>query len=130
MSLITVSKIRAQEVDPRVVEVYGSSFLEKLEHTSPMRISYLNYYVKHGFRIVPLQTGKQSEIAGIETVSIIRTGKSAATLDWSSEETINILQLDIKRGMDQRLFYALSDDRMLVLLSPNEVLEAFKAEQP
>lgn len=105
------------ELDPRLYEVYDSTYLSRLQNELPTLIYRLNFYLDHAFYITDYPAEKGSP-ADLPSVEIEDTSK------------VNILLLEkeqiLIRDFDKQSYYRINQtDQVLVFHSGKKFVEMF-----
>ena len=129
IALILANTLSAQlninNVDQRLIDLYGTSRVQQMLADQPQFIDYMNYYVKNGYQIMTdIPARKLPYFKDISTITNSRTGK---TLTADDLETLNILVLDIQRKPDEYLTYKVGETgTVVVFVAPKNLLEEYK----
>ena len=130
MILFGVSTLSAQEnttsIDQRLIDVYGNERVQQMSSEQPHFISYMNYYVRNGYKIMTnVPARKLPYFDDITTITNTRTGKPVTVNDL---DNLNILLLDIKRKNDEYLTYKVGETGTVVIfIAPKNLVEEYNA---
>lgn len=122
------AQMALNDVDPRIVEMYGESRTQELLSTQPQLIDYLNYYVKNAFEIVyNVPERKLYQFEDITTLTNLRTGLPISLQDLDS---LNVMLLSISRKGDQYLTYKIGDTgTVVVFIAPDIIRDTYNEQK-
>ncbi|KAB1062682.1 hypothetical protein [Salibacter halophilus] len=113
--------VNGQNHDPRVDEVYGTSFIEKHEGTNVL--SWLEFKAKNGYSFETVPTEKLQELE-------LASSYFPNDTDWSTTEKFNVLKFNGKHDPDERVYLRVpGEDKVLIIYSHDELLEQYKASK-
>lgn len=116
--LLTLA-VNGQSLDPRVEEVYGTSFVEK--HQGANVLSWLDFKAKNGYSFETVPTEKLQELE-------LASSYFPNDTDWSTSEKFNVLKFTGKHDLDERVYLRVpGEEKVLIIYSHDELLEQFKA---
>jgi hypothetical protein len=111
--------VNGQSLDPRVEEVYGTSFVKK--HEGSNVLSWLDFKAKNGYSFETVPTEKLQELE-------LASSYFPNDTDWSTPEKFNVLKFTGKHDLDERVYLRVpGEEKVLIIYSHDELLEQFKA---
>ena len=128
--IISVNVLSAQvtmnNIDQRLIDVYGESRIQELIFEQPQFIDYMNYYVKNGYQI--LYNVPERKLPYFKDISTISNSRTREIITPNDLDNLNILLLDIQRKQDEHLTYKVGDSgTVVVFVAPKNVLRDFNA---
>jgi hypothetical protein len=115
-------------VDQRIIDMYGSSKVAKMETEQPQTLAYLNYYIQHGYQV--LTDIPEKKIANFPDISTVKFKISQKPLTADDLKSLNILMLDIVREQDQFLTYRIGNTELIIVfIAPSQVMSEFLLTQ-
>ena len=121
-----VAQVNMDEIDHRLIDLYGQARVQEMIAEQPQFIDYMNYYVQHGYSIMyDVPARKLPYFKDISTITNTRTGKALTADDIND---LNILLLDIERKGDQYLTYKVGDTGTVVIfIAPDNLMAEYQA---
>lgn len=119
------AQISVDNIDQRLIDVYGKGRVEQLATDQPQFLEYMNYYIQNGYQIMyDVPERKLPNFKDISTISNNRTGKAITPTDI---DNLNIMLLDIHRKHDEYLTYKVGETgTVVVFIAPKNLLEEYQ----
>ena len=113
-------------VDQRIIDLYGETRVNEMVVNQPNLIDYLNYYVNNAYQIVyDVPDRKLGQFEDISTITNTRTGLAISESDL---ENLNILLLSITRKQDQYLTFKIgTTGNVIVFIAPQFLLGEYNS---
>jgi len=120
-----VAQVTFNNVDQRLMDVYGKARVQQMMTDQPQFIDYMNYYVQNGYQIMyDVPERKLANFKDVSTITNTRTGDSVTANDIYD---LNIMLLDIHRNQDEYLTYKVGETgTVVVFIAPKNLLEEYQ----
>jgi hypothetical protein len=117
-------QVSFENVDQRIIDLYGESRVNEMIVNQPNLIDYLNYYVNNAYKIIyDVPERKLGQFEDISSITNTRTGLAIAENDL---DNLNILLLSITRSQNEYLTYRIgSTGNVIVFIAPQFLLDEY-----
>ena len=112
--------------DQRIIDVYGTTYTNKLVAQNPDRIAYLNYFLDHSYEIVERASFVGEKMAKVSTVDLNNKHTALTSRPNFDVNSFNVLQYNFKRNRKIKTQYRIDNtNKVIVFYSEEEITNAF-----
>lgn len=126
LSLILTTGCLAQNVNQKIIDVYGETYYNNLVENNPGAITHLTTYVENGMEL----HGYNEKYAGEQMLTEIplrsKTGETISIQQFISEYTganFNPLKYGFNSAKDVQVFRLNGDSRVLIIYSLSQIVD-------